>query len=61
MIPQDELTGDRLADVVLELMAAPEVRRKMSEAARSLARPDAAAVIADRLLDMGGRFRETRG
>ncbi len=61
MIPQEELTGDRLAEVVLELMAAPETRRKMSEAARSLARPDATEVIVDRLLDLAGRFQEAGG
>ncbi len=60
MILQEELTGERLANTVLELMAAPDKRREMAEAARSLARPDAADAIVDRLLDLVRRSREAR-
>ena len=42
-----ELTGERLAAEVASLARDPERRRRMGEAARSLARPDAAASIAD--------------
>jgi UDP-N-acetylglucosamine--N-acetylmuramyl-(pentapeptide) pyrophosphoryl-undecaprenol N-acetylglucosamine transferase len=50
LIPQDELTGARLADRVLALAADVERRRQMGRAARRLARPDAAARIVDAAL-----------
>ena len=50
MIEQRELTGDRLVTEMLALAADAERRRRMGEAARRLARPDAAKVIVDRVL-----------
>jgi UDP-N-acetylglucosamine--N-acetylmuramyl-(pentapeptide) pyrophosphoryl-undecaprenol N-acetylglucosamine transferase len=58
MILQEELSGDRLAGTVLDLLDAPERREEMARSARSLARPDAAKVIVDRLLGLAGRGRE---
>lgn len=42
-----ELSGPRLASVVAELAADPARRQRMGRAARALARPDAASLIAD--------------
>ena len=50
MIEQCELTGDRLASDIVALVGDPERRRRMSDAARRLARPDAAKAIVDRVL-----------
>ena len=50
MVEQRELSGERLAVEILALAGDTEQRRRMSEAARRLARPDAAAVIVDRML-----------
>jgi UDP-N-acetylglucosamine--N-acetylmuramyl-(pentapeptide) pyrophosphoryl-undecaprenol N-acetylglucosamine transferase len=47
VIDQSTLTGDRLADAVLRLAASIERREQMAEAARTLAKPDAARRIAD--------------
>jgi UDP-N-acetylglucosamine--N-acetylmuramyl-(pentapeptide) pyrophosphoryl-undecaprenol N-acetylglucosamine transferase len=47
VIVQSELTPQRLAAEILELMASPATREGMETCARSLARPDAAARIAD--------------
>jgi UDP-N-acetylglucosamine--N-acetylmuramyl-(pentapeptide) pyrophosphoryl-undecaprenol N-acetylglucosamine transferase len=52
MIEQRELTGDRLAAELLALAADPERRGRMGEAARRLARPDAARAIVDRVLSL---------
>jgi UDP-N-acetylglucosamine--N-acetylmuramyl-(pentapeptide) pyrophosphoryl-undecaprenol N-acetylglucosamine transferase len=52
VIDQRDLTGDRLADRILALIADPERRRQMSKAASSLARPDAASRIVDRALQL---------
>jgi UDP-N-acetylglucosamine:LPS N-acetylglucosamine transferase len=46
------LTGDRLATAILALAANESERRRMSAAAAQLARPDAAAVIVDRILEL---------
>jgi UDP-N-acetylglucosamine--N-acetylmuramyl-(pentapeptide) pyrophosphoryl-undecaprenol N-acetylglucosamine transferase len=48
------LTGDRLAAEILALARDGERRRAMSEAARRLARPDAARVIVDRIVELSG-------
>ena len=53
VIDERDLSGDRLADVIAKLVADPAQRRQMSEAARQLARPDAAARIADRVEQLG--------
>lgn len=50
LIAEEELTGARLADRVLALVADPARRRQMGRAARALARPDAAERIVDRAL-----------
>ena len=55
MLEQRELTGDRLATEILGLARDEPARRQMSGAARGLARPDAARVIVDRVLEMVGR------
>ena len=58
VLDQAALTPDALADTVLALARDPERRRRMSEAARGLARPDAARVIVDRALALAaGRER----
>ncbi len=49
VIDQTELKGDRLSVALKELVADPDRLAQMSEAARTLARPDAAARIADRV------------
>ena len=50
MVEQRELSGDRLAAEVLSLAADRERRRAMGDAARRLARPDAARVIVEKVL-----------
>ena len=49
---QSELTGDVLAQRILRLAADPAARRRIAAAARALARPDAAALIVDRALEL---------
>ena len=55
MVEQRGLTGDRLAAEILELARNADRRRAMSQAARRLARPDAAKVIVDRIVELAGR------
>jgi UDP-N-acetylglucosamine--N-acetylmuramyl-(pentapeptide) pyrophosphoryl-undecaprenol N-acetylglucosamine transferase len=50
VIPDAELDGPRLAREVAALLGAPQRTAAMSKAARAVARPDAAQVIADELL-----------
>ena len=52
VVDQTELTGPRLADEILALAADAERRRQMAAAARSLAKPDAARVIVDKVLEL---------
>ena len=54
MIEQRELTGDRLASEILSLVNDDTGRRRMAAAAAKLARPDAAKVIVDRVLELAG-------
>jgi UDP-N-acetylglucosamine--N-acetylmuramyl-(pentapeptide) pyrophosphoryl-undecaprenol N-acetylglucosamine transferase len=54
MIEQRELTGDRLAREILSLVDDDTGRRRMAAAAATLARPDAAKVIVDRVLELAG-------
>jgi UDP-N-acetylglucosamine--N-acetylmuramyl-(pentapeptide) pyrophosphoryl-undecaprenol N-acetylglucosamine transferase len=54
MIEQRELTGDRLASEILSLVNNDSGRRGMAAAAAKLARPDAAKVIVDRVLELAG-------
>ncbi len=52
MVEQRELTGERLAGEVLALAGDAPRRTALARAAKALARPDAAAVIVDRLLEL---------
>ena len=54
LLLQDGLTGPVLAARVLALAADHDRRRRMSAAARTLARPDAARVIVERALQLAG-------
>jgi len=54
VIEERDLTGEKLADVVLAIASNPERRRRMAAAARTLARPDAAARIADKVWELAG-------
>ena len=55
VIPDAELTHERLDAEVRALLADPDRLRRMAEAALAWARPDAAAVIADDLLTLRRR------
>jgi UDP-N-acetylglucosamine--N-acetylmuramyl-(pentapeptide) pyrophosphoryl-undecaprenol N-acetylglucosamine transferase len=57
LLLQRDASGDALADRVLALARDGDRRRRMGEAARQLARPDAAKVIVDRALELAGRPR----
>ena len=52
MLLQRDVTGPVLAARLLALAGDGEQRRRMSVAARSLARPDAARIIVDRALEL---------
>jgi UDP-N-acetylglucosamine--N-acetylmuramyl-(pentapeptide) pyrophosphoryl-undecaprenol N-acetylglucosamine transferase len=54
MLLQSELTGSLLAQRVLALARDRQRRTRMGDAARSLAKPDAAKVIVDRALELVG-------
>ncbi len=54
VIAESDLDGARLAGAVRELLDDPARRRRMGEAARSLARPDAAERIVDLFLEIAG-------
>ena len=55
VIDQRVLTGDRLADRIIALVADAPRRAQMAQAARAFARPDAARAIADKVLELAGR------
>lgn len=55
VLEQRYLTGDALARAIGDLADAPQQRRAMAEAMRRFARPDAAAVIVDRVLALAER------
>lgn len=57
VVPEPDLSGRRLANLVEGLLAAPERRAEMAAAARSLGRPDAADAVASRVLDLVGEAR----
>lgn len=57
VLDQASLSGERLADRILALAADESRRRSMAEAARSAGQPDAARVIADRVLALAARAR----
>ena len=52
LLPEAELTGDRLGTEVHRLLADPERRGAMAEAARRRGRPDASREIASKLLTL---------
>ncbi|MDP2052240.1 MAG: undecaprenyldiphospho-muramoylpentapeptide beta-N-acetylglucosaminyltransferase [Acidobacteriota bacterium] len=53
VLDERELDGPRLAAAIAGLISDPTKRQRMSAAARRLARPDAAARIADRVEQLG--------
>jgi UDP-N-acetylglucosamine--N-acetylmuramyl-(pentapeptide) pyrophosphoryl-undecaprenol N-acetylglucosamine transferase len=53
-LEQETLTGPRLAARITTLVGSPGRLAEMSAAARRLARPDAARVIADKALELAG-------
>jgi UDP-N-acetylglucosamine--N-acetylmuramyl-(pentapeptide) pyrophosphoryl-undecaprenol N-acetylglucosamine transferase len=55
LIDERELTADRLATTTAGLLSDAPRRVRMAEAMRRFARPDAAARIVDRLLELAGR------
>ena len=55
VIDERDLKGEALTNALRELMTNPDRRARMSDAARSLARPDAAQRIADRVEQLSGR------
>jgi len=57
VIDERELNGERLAGAIAGLTVDPVKRGQMAKAARTLARPDAAARIADRVEQLGRRKR----
>jgi UDP-N-acetylglucosamine--N-acetylmuramyl-(pentapeptide) pyrophosphoryl-undecaprenol N-acetylglucosamine transferase len=54
MIEQRDLTGEHLASAIVTLAADAQARREMSSRARAMARPDAAKVIVDKVLELAG-------
>lgn len=54
-IAEETLSARRLENLLRGLLADPDRRRAMAESARALGRPDAAAVVADRVLEAAGR------
>ena len=61
VMEERDLSGARLAETIAMLVADPDRRRHMSAAARRLARPDAAARIADRVEQLAPRPRLEQG
>jgi UDP-N-acetylglucosamine--N-acetylmuramyl-(pentapeptide) pyrophosphoryl-undecaprenol N-acetylglucosamine transferase len=58
LLPETEL-NDRFVDVVHALLADPDARAEMAEAAREMARPEAADTIARDVLALADRYRTT--
>lgn len=52
VVPDPELTGERLAEVLAELLRSPEKRARMAEASKKLGRPNAAEQVALLALDL---------
>lgn len=55
MIEEKNLSPDRLADTAARLVGDRAQRDRMAKAMRTFARPDAAARIVDRLIELAGR------
>jgi UDP-N-acetylglucosamine--N-acetylmuramyl-(pentapeptide) pyrophosphoryl-undecaprenol N-acetylglucosamine transferase len=55
MLEEKDLTAERLADTAATLVGDVDRRARMAAAIRTFARPDAAARIVDRLLELAGR------
>jgi UDP-N-acetylglucosamine--N-acetylmuramyl-(pentapeptide) pyrophosphoryl-undecaprenol N-acetylglucosamine transferase len=55
VIEQGNLSGVALAERIAGLLGDPDRRQRMANAARALARPDAARVIVDRALELARR------
>jgi UDP-N-acetylglucosamine--N-acetylmuramyl-(pentapeptide) pyrophosphoryl-undecaprenol N-acetylglucosamine transferase len=55
LLPERELTADRLMGLLGELLGDPARLAQMAERARSLARPDAAERLVDLVLELAGR------
>ncbi len=55
MIPESDMQPDRLAEELRRYMDHPEILERMENASRSLARPDAAARIADHIESLAHR------
>jgi len=53
VVQQNNLTPHLLSSEIKRLFGSPEEMKKMSEAARSFARPDAAKTIAEELINIG--------
>lgn len=59
LLPQDDALADQLRNVLIDLRGNPVKRSAMAEAARSIARPDAAARVAQIVLEEIARFDQT--
>ena len=57
LLPESDLSA-RLTDVVTDLLNDAEARTEMAEAARTLARPDAAEIIARDVLALADQYRQ---
>jgi UDP-N-acetylglucosamine--N-acetylmuramyl-(pentapeptide) pyrophosphoryl-undecaprenol N-acetylglucosamine transferase len=55
LLRQDEATGERLAEILADLLGASQRRAAMAAASRVLARPDAAPVIVARLEELAAQ------
>jgi UDP-N-acetylglucosamine--N-acetylmuramyl-(pentapeptide) pyrophosphoryl-undecaprenol N-acetylglucosamine transferase len=55
VIEQHALTGAALADALARLLGDPSRRATMSRAMRTLAKPDAASRVVDKILELSGR------
>jgi UDP-N-acetylglucosamine--N-acetylmuramyl-(pentapeptide) pyrophosphoryl-undecaprenol N-acetylglucosamine transferase len=54
VVEERDLTGERIAGLVTALAGDPDRRRRMAAAAGALGRPDAAARVADRVVQLAG-------
>ncbi|MUV13800.1 undecaprenyldiphospho-muramoylpentapeptide beta-N-acetylglucosaminyltransferase [Lysobacter sp. HX-5-24] len=59
LLPQNDQLADQLRNVLIDLRANPVRRSAMAEAARAIARPDAAARVAQIVLEEIARFDRT--